>query len=248
MSCNVELTEEETLCLHQYFERVDETEDLSFLHPAEYLAFQRIAGQVCKASSAMLESNYNKLLELARHSVAHGATAEWASLKSATCATLRPIQAPTPRVSSPERQLALPDDALAVPSAKPRVEALLRECRAAFETGNLDKAIALFARDARIVSPFRGCETAHAFLPRIFAASGGARLTFHEIRTNVEGRPQALGYFLYDGWRSDPDDAAEDVDVFNVVLNIDAASTGIQSMIILQAASLTHGVVVASVQ
>jgi hypothetical protein len=134
---------------------------------------------------------------------------------------------------SPGQQLAPPGDPPAIPSAERHVEALLRECRAAFETGDLDTAVALFARDARIVSPFRGCQTAHAFLPRIVAASGGARLTFHDIRTNVEGRPQALGYFLYDGWRSDPDDAAEDVDVFNVVLNIDATSTRIQSMIIL---------------
>lgn len=242
MSCNVELTEEETLCLHQYFERVDETEDLSFLHPAEYMAFQRIAGQVCKASSAMLESNYNKLLELARHSVAHGATAEWTSLKSATCATRPPIEAPKSHEPSPGQQMA--SDSLVnnvacahlertLPSGETRVEALLRECRAAFETGDLDKAVALFLRDARIVSPFHGCQTAHAFLPGIVAASGGARLTFHDIRTNVEGRPQALGYFLYDGWRPDPNDAAEDVDMFNVVLNIDSASTGIQSMIIL---------------
>lgn len=242
MSCNVELTEEETLCLHQYFERVDETEDLSFLHPAEYMAFQRIAGQVCKASSAMLASNYNKLLELARHSVAHGATAGWTSLKSATCATRRPIEAPKPHEPSSGQQSesdSLVDNAAPahlerpLPSSETRVEALLRECRAAFETGDLDKAVALFARDARIVSPFHGCQTARAFLSRIVAASGGARLTFHDIRTNVEGRPQALGYFLYDGWRSDPDDAAEDVDVFNVVLNIDSASTGIRSMIIL---------------
>jgi len=242
MSCNVELTEEETLCLHQYFERVDETEDLSFLHPAEYMAFQRIAGQVCKASSAMLESNYNKLLELARHSVAHGATAEWTSLKAATCATRRPIAAPNSPEPSPAPHLAsdsLVSDVDAaclertLASSETRVETLLRECRVAFETGDLDKAVALFALDARIVSPFHGCQTARAFLSRIVAASGGARLTFHDHRTNVEGRPQALGYFLYDGWRSDPDDAAEDVDVFNVVLNIDAASTRIRSMLIL---------------
>lgn len=232
MSCNVELTEEETLCLHRYFERVDETEDLSFLHPAEYMAFQRIAGQVCKASSAMLRSNYNKLLELARHSVAHGATVEWATLKSATSATHRQAQAPEPRVSGPDQSWALQDDPPAAPSAESRVEALLRECREAFETGDLDKAVALFARDATIVSPFGGYESAHAFLPCIVAAPGGARLTFHELRTNVEGRPQALGHFLYAGQGSDPNDAAEDVDVFNVVLNVDAASTGIRSMII----------------
>jgi hypothetical protein len=72
VACNFELTEDEALVLFEYFERFDETEDLSFLHPAEYLALQRIAGQVCKATSGMFKQNYGELVAAARGRIAAG--------------------------------------------------------------------------------------------------------------------------------------------------------------------------------
>jgi hypothetical protein len=235
MSCHVELTEEEILCLHQYFQRVDETEDLSFLYPAEYVAFQRIARQVCKASAAMLKSNYNRLIELARQSVGGGASGDWTAPKAASRAMSRTgIAVPVFGVPKSTPSPTVAGDAFAVPPAEPYIEALLRDCVAGFEAGDVEKAIALFSFDARIVSPFRGCQTAREFLSQVVAEAGGARITFHEMRANVEGRPQALGYFLYDGWRTSADDRVmDDVDVFNLVLNVDAWGTSIQSMIVL---------------
>ena len=235
MSCNVELTEEETLCLHRYFERVDETEDLSFLYPAEYVAFQRIAGQVCKASAAMLKSNYNKLLEVARQSVGGGVSSEWKAAKATARAAPRTtVPVPSPGVPKFRQPLVAARDALDVPPAEPFIEELLGDCIAAFDAGDAERVLALFSFDARVVSPFHGCQTAREFLSRVVNGANGARLTFHEVRTNVEGRPQALGYFLYDGWRTNQDDRVmEDVDVFDLVLNIDSWGTSIQSMIVL---------------
>lgn len=43
---NLTITEDEALVLGEYFNRFDDTGDLSFRHPAEYLALQRIAGQI----------------------------------------------------------------------------------------------------------------------------------------------------------------------------------------------------------
>lgn len=235
MSCHVELTEEEILCLHQYFERVNETEDLSFLYPAEYVAFQRIAGQVCKASAAMLKSNYNRLIELARQSVGGGASGDWTAPKANARGMSQPrMDAPAFGAPKSAQLPAIAGDRLAVPAAEPYIEALLRDCVTVFEAGDVEKAFALFSFDARVVSPFRGCQTAREFLSQVVAESGGARITFHEMRANVEGRPQALGYFLYDGWRTSADDRVmDDVDVFNLVLNVDAWGTSIQSMIVL---------------
>ncbi len=56
----------------EYFERLGETDDLSFVHPAEYLALQRIAGQICKGTSAMFKPEYNELLAAVRARLANG--------------------------------------------------------------------------------------------------------------------------------------------------------------------------------
>lgn len=69
---NIEITEDDALILFEYFERVDDTDDLSFVHAAEYLVMSKISGQVCKGSSAMFKANYTELLDQARARVADG--------------------------------------------------------------------------------------------------------------------------------------------------------------------------------
>jgi hypothetical protein len=69
---NVKLTEDEALVLFEYFERFDETDDLSFRHAAEYIALQRLAGQICKTTSAMFKPEYERLLADARGRIANG--------------------------------------------------------------------------------------------------------------------------------------------------------------------------------
>ena len=68
----IEITEEESLVLFEFFERFDDTEELYFVHPAEYIALQKIAGQVCTGSPAMFQENYREQLEEARENIAKG--------------------------------------------------------------------------------------------------------------------------------------------------------------------------------
>jgi len=78
----IEITEEESLILFEYFERFDETDDLSFTHPAEYIALQKIAGQVCKCSPAMFQENYKEQLQKARELITKGYERNTPCLKS----------------------------------------------------------------------------------------------------------------------------------------------------------------------
>lgn len=66
------ISEDEALVLGEYFNRFDDTYDLSFRHPAEYIAFQRIAGQVDATTPAFFDRNYDELLRLARARIAQG--------------------------------------------------------------------------------------------------------------------------------------------------------------------------------
>lgn len=229
MSLNLELSEEEALCLHRYFERVDETEDLSFCHPAEYLAFQRIAGQVVRAGTALLKSRCETALDMARHSVARS-FAVGPPANDARIARPPVVVSMAPRVP-PERRLPS-----RVPDAHAsRAEAIVRECIGCFEARDVERTDRLFAVDARIVSPHFGCSTARAFLSRVARTPAAARMTLHGVFTNIEGRPQATGYFLYDGWHGRANCGGHDErhGVFNYVLNVDPGVTRIQSMIIL---------------
>jgi len=65
-------SEDEALVLFDYFSRFDETHDLSFRHPGEYIALQRLANQIDKTTSTMFESDYMQLLATARERVADG--------------------------------------------------------------------------------------------------------------------------------------------------------------------------------
>jgi len=66
------ISEDEALVLGEYFHRFDDTGDLSFRHPAEYLALQRIAGQVDATTPAFFSKNYDELLQAARTRLAAG--------------------------------------------------------------------------------------------------------------------------------------------------------------------------------
>jgi len=231
MAFHVELTDEETLCLHRYFERVDETEDLTFLDAAEHRAFQRIASQVCKASTAALKFNCDKLLDVARRALARGFGGD---IQGPMAGSRTDIRLATSRSEASLRGESSRSGGGQSASLRFRAETLALDCQAGFEADDLERLTALFARDARIVSPFLGCLTAREFLSKVVAPSGGARLTLHDVLTNIEGRPQARGYFLYGGWQMPArETSAERQGVFNYALNIDGSACGIRSMIIL---------------
>ena len=78
----LKISEDEALVLFDYFSRFDETGDLSFRHPSEYIALQRLAGQVDKTTSAMFKPEYTQLLTAARQRIAAGFEGEVPCLKS----------------------------------------------------------------------------------------------------------------------------------------------------------------------
>jgi hypothetical protein len=66
------ISEDEALVLDEYFNRFDDTGDLSFRHPAEYVALQKIASQVDATTPAFFSKNYHQLLQAARDRIAAG--------------------------------------------------------------------------------------------------------------------------------------------------------------------------------
>jgi hypothetical protein len=71
-STTVELSEDESLVLFEFFERFGDTGRLYFVHPAEYLALMRVSAQIDKGTSAMFEKKYEDLLFQARERIAEG--------------------------------------------------------------------------------------------------------------------------------------------------------------------------------
>lgn len=66
------LSEDEAVVLFEFFERFDEKEELYFAHPAEYIALQRLSGQIDQTTSAMFSANYGEVLDAARARLAEG--------------------------------------------------------------------------------------------------------------------------------------------------------------------------------
>jgi hypothetical protein len=68
----LEITEDEAVVLFEFFERFAETDRLELLHPAEYLALQRLSAQIDKTTSAMFDPSYADILAEARTRLAAG--------------------------------------------------------------------------------------------------------------------------------------------------------------------------------
>jgi hypothetical protein len=66
------ISEDEAVVLFEFFERFDDTEELYFVHPAEYVALKRLSGQIDKATAAMFAPNYLEVLDSARERLADG--------------------------------------------------------------------------------------------------------------------------------------------------------------------------------
>jgi hypothetical protein len=66
------ITEDEAIVLFEYFNRYGDTRNLAFDHPAEYIALQRVAGQIDKTTAAPFRPEYSRLLENARNRIAAG--------------------------------------------------------------------------------------------------------------------------------------------------------------------------------
>lgn len=71
-SYKISISEDEAVVLFEFFERFDDTEELFFVHPAEYIALQNIARQICKTTTAMFRYDYAKIIDDARERIAEG--------------------------------------------------------------------------------------------------------------------------------------------------------------------------------
>ena len=79
---NIKISDDDALILFEYFERFDDTDDLSFEHVAEYLVLKKIHGQVCKSTSTMFQENYYEHLSQVRERVAKGYEGEVPCMKA----------------------------------------------------------------------------------------------------------------------------------------------------------------------
>jgi hypothetical protein len=64
--------EDDAVILFEFFERFDDTEELFFVHPAEWIALGRLSAQICSTTSAMFNPKYREILDAARERVARG--------------------------------------------------------------------------------------------------------------------------------------------------------------------------------
>lgn len=78
---SIKVNEDEAIVLFEYFNRFDDTDSLAFEHAAEYLALQKLAGQIDQTTSAMFKPNYRQILEQARYPIADGFEGEVPGLK-----------------------------------------------------------------------------------------------------------------------------------------------------------------------
>jgi ketosteroid isomerase-like protein len=96
----------------------------------------------------------------------------------------------------------------------------VRKYLKALETGDADKAAALFVSDGWVRSPFLGRIPVRDYVNKVAAASGKSELTVHDVLVSAEGHMRAVAYYLYDWRLRDGSQVSfECADVFNFDLD-----------------------------
>jgi len=116
----------------------------------------------------------------------------------------------------------------------------VRKYLQALETGDADKAAALFTGDGWVQSPFLGRLPVRAYIAKVSAASSSTALTVHDVLVSAEGHMRAVAYYLYD-WRLKDGSkiSFECADVFN----FDPDSGHIASVVLVYDTHLVRDVV-----
>ena len=92
----------------------------------------------------------------------------------------------------------------------------VRKYLSALEAGDPEKAAALFVPGGWVRSPFLGKLLVRDYVARVARATGGARLTVHDVLVSAEGHLRAVAYYLYDWSLKDGTRVSFDcADVFN---------------------------------
>ncbi len=92
----------------------------------------------------------------------------------------------------------------------------VRKYLQALESGDTDRAAALFTPHGWVRSPFLGQLPIREYLKKVAAASMSSVLTVHDVLVSAENHMRAVAYYLYD-WRLKDGSSVsfECADVFN---------------------------------
>jgi ketosteroid isomerase-like protein len=110
----------------------------------------------------------------------------------------------------------------------------------ALESGDAEKAAALFTADGWVESPFLGRLPVRDYVTKVAGASSATALTVHDVLVSAEGHMRAVAYYLYD-WRLKDGSSVkfECADVFN----FDPDSGHIASIVLVYDTHLVRDVV-----
>jgi hypothetical protein len=116
----------------------------------------------------------------------------------------------------------------------------VRKYLTALETGEADKAAALFVAGGWVQSPFLGRIPVRDYVTKVAAASSRTQLTVHDVLVSAEGHMRAVAYYLYDWQLKDGSKVSfECADVFN----FDPDSGRIASIVLVYDTHLVRDVV-----
>jgi ketosteroid isomerase-like protein len=116
----------------------------------------------------------------------------------------------------------------------------VRKYLTALESGDADKAAALFTPDGWVESPFLGRLPVRGYVTKVADASSSSKLTVHDVLVSAEGHMRAVAYYLYDWQLKDGSNVAfECADVFN----FDPESGHIASVVLVYDTHLVRDVV-----
>ena len=106
----------------------------------------------------------------------------------------------------------------------------VRKYLAALESGDAERAAALFVPEGWVQSPFLGKVSVRDYVNKVASASSHAKLTVHDVLVSAEGHLRAVAYYHYDWSLRDGSNVAFDcADIFN----FDAASGHIESILLV---------------
>ena len=116
----------------------------------------------------------------------------------------------------------------------------VRKYLSALESGDAEKAAALFVPGGWVRSPFLGQLAVRAYILKVASASRSAKLTVHDVLVSAEGHLRAVAYYLYDWTLFDGSNVSfECTDVFN----FDPATGRIESIVLVYDTQPVRGVV-----
>lgn len=101
---------------------------------------------------------------------------------------------------------------------------------AALESGDAERAAALFVPDGWVQSPFLGRLPVREYVSKVASASSRAKLTVYDVLVSAEGHLRAVAYYHYDWSLKDGSNVTFDcADIFN----FDPVSGHIESIVLV---------------